>query len=160
MVCSSIFCYWLLRLICLIRLWNQVKHLFAGGFSSPYGNNDEYHEKFQAIKGAPTGSLFSQFCLHALWFGSCNIRGNDNELCTRIKENKLWVYNAHSNICLLIFSWLSAISILWIEFVREVSWCWEELQPLPRITPDDNIDFSTCLIHQKLQLVCFNEIVC
>jgi len=29
----------------------------------------------RAIKGAPLGSLFAQFCLHSLWFGNCNIRG-------------------------------------------------------------------------------------
>lgn len=30
----------------------------------------------RAIKGAPSESLFAQFCLHALWLGNCNIRGN------------------------------------------------------------------------------------
>jgi hypothetical protein len=49
----------------------------AGALATSFGSDDGCHEKFQAIKGAPTGSLFSQFCLHALWFGSCNIRGND-----------------------------------------------------------------------------------
>ncbi|KAM0953812.1 putative Rab3 GTPase-activating protein catalytic subunit [Dioscorea sansibarensis] len=46
-----------------------------------------------------------------------------------------------------------AIAILWIEFVREVRWCWEESQPLPRMPPDLDIDLSSCLIHQKLHLL-------
>lgn len=33
------------------------------------------HKSSRAIKGAPLGSLFAQFCLHSLWFGNCNIRG-------------------------------------------------------------------------------------
>ncbi|CAI9107041.1 OLC1v1006313C1 [Oldenlandia corymbosa var. corymbosa] len=73
----------------------------------------------QAIKGAPLNSLFAQFCLHALWFGNCNIR---------------------------------AIAVLWIEFVHEIRWYWEELQPLPRMPTNGTIDLSTCLIHQKLQM--------
>ncbi|KAK7276040.1 hypothetical protein RIF29_17171 [Crotalaria pallida] len=74
----------------------------------------------QAIKGAPLESLFAQFCLHSLWFGSCNIR---------------------------------AIAVLWVEFVREVRWCWEESQPLPRMPANGSIDLSTCLINQKLQML-------
>ncbi|KAJ6409352.1 hypothetical protein OIU84_008946 [Salix udensis] len=58
------------------------------------------HKISRAIKGAPFGSLFAQFCLHALWVGTCNIR---------------------------------AIAVLWIEFIREVRWCWEESQPLPKM---------------------------
>ncbi|KAL5580672.1 hypothetical protein UlMin_013114 [Ulmus minor] len=46
-----------------------------------------------------------------------------------------------------------AIAVLWIEFVREVRWCWEELQPLPRMPADGSIDLSTCLINQKLQML-------
>lgn len=46
-----------------------------------------------------------------------------------------------------------AIATLWIEFVREVRWCWEESQPLPRMPSDLDIDLSSCLIHQKLHLV-------
>ncbi|KAJ7964238.1 Rab3 GTPase-activating protein catalytic subunit like [Quillaja saponaria] len=74
----------------------------------------------RAIKGAPLGSLFAQFCLHSLWFGNCSIR---------------------------------AIAVLWIEFVREVRWCWEESQPLPRMPVNGSIDLSTCLINQKLQML-------
>ncbi|KAK9756769.1 hypothetical protein RND81_01G120100 [Saponaria officinalis] len=74
----------------------------------------------RAIKGAPSQSLFAQFCLHSLWFGSCNMR---------------------------------AIAMLWIEFVREVRWCWEESQPLPKISVNGPIDLSSCLIHQKLQML-------
>lgn len=43
--------------------------------------------------------------------------------------------------------------MLWIEFVREVRWCWEELQPLPKMPVDASIDLSTCLINQKLKMV-------
>lgn len=28
---------------------------------------------------------------------------------------------------------IRAIAMLWIEFVREVRWCWEESQPLPKM---------------------------
>ncbi|XP_057789479.1 uncharacterized protein LOC131006303 [Salvia miltiorrhiza] len=45
---------------------------------------------------------------------------------------------------------LPPISVLWIEFVREVCWCWEESQPLPRMPSNGPIDLSTCLINQKL----------
>ncbi|XP_058075086.1 uncharacterized protein LOC131223649 [Magnolia sinica] len=48
---------------------------------------------------------------------------------------------------------IRAIATLWIEFVREVRWCWEESQPLPRMLTSVNIDLSTCLIHQKLQML-------
>ncbi|XP_010257061.1 PREDICTED: rab3 GTPase-activating protein catalytic subunit isoform X2 [Nelumbo nucifera] len=78
------------------------------------------HKNSRAIKGAPLDSLFAQFCLHALWIGSCNIR---------------------------------AIAVLWVEFVREVRWYWEESQPLPRMLTNGAIDLSTCLIHQKLQML-------
>ncbi|KAK7289868.1 hypothetical protein RIF29_03864 [Crotalaria pallida] len=81
---------------------------------------DGGHKTSRAIKGAPLYSLFSQFCLHSLWFGNCNIR---------------------------------AISMLWIEFVREVRWCWEESQLLSRMPANGSIDLSTCLINQKLQML-------
>ncbi|KAG2333340.1 hypothetical protein Bca52824_004520 [Brassica carinata] len=48
---------------------------------------------------------------------------------------------------------IRAISFLWIEFVREVRWCWEESQPLPKMPIDGSIDLSTCLINQKLHLL-------
>ncbi|PIN14383.1 hypothetical protein CDL12_12992 [Handroanthus impetiginosus] len=48
---------------------------------------------------------------------------------------------------------IRAIAVLWIEFVREVRWCWEESQPLPRMTANDTIDLSTCLINQKLHML-------
>ncbi|KAI5060135.1 hypothetical protein GOP47_0024555 [Adiantum capillus-veneris] len=84
-------------------------------------DGNKQHEIARAIKGAPTNSLFAQFCLQALWFGNCNI---------------------------------CAISVLWIEFVREVRWCWEEMQPLPRmLKEEENPSFDTCLVHQKLQLL-------
>ncbi|XP_057428857.1 uncharacterized protein LOC130722215 isoform X3 [Lotus japonicus] len=48
---------------------------------------------------------------------------------------------------------IRAIAVLWIEFVREVRWCWEESQPLPRMPANGTIDLSTCLINQKLQML-------
>lgn len=48
---------------------------------------------------------------------------------------------------------IRAIAMLWIEFVREVRWCWDESQPLPRVPVDGTIDLSCCLIHQKLQML-------
>ncbi|XP_027176004.1 rab3 GTPase-activating protein catalytic subunit isoform X1 [Coffea eugenioides] len=81
---------------------------------------DAENKNSRAIKGAPLESLFAQFCLHALWFGNCNIR---------------------------------AIAVLWIEFVREIRWCWEESQPLPRMPTNGTVDLSTCLIYQKLHML-------
>lgn len=46
-----------------------------------------------------------------------------------------------------------AIAVLWIEFVREIRWYWEESQPLPKMPVNGFIDLSTCLINQKLQMV-------
>lgn len=84
-------------------------------------NYVEAESKFgRALKGAPSDSLFAQFCLHALWFGNCNIR---------------------------------AIAVLWIDFVREIRWCWEESEQLPRMKSSSSIDLSACLIHQKLQML-------
>ncbi|XP_031100406.1 rab3 GTPase-activating protein catalytic subunit isoform X2 [Ipomoea triloba] len=53
-----------------------------------------------------------------------------------------------------------AIAVLWIEFVREVRWCWEESQPLPRMPADGVIDLSTSLVNQKLHMlsICINKI--
>ncbi|XP_010520193.1 PREDICTED: rab3 GTPase-activating protein catalytic subunit isoform X2 [Tarenaya hassleriana] len=48
---------------------------------------------------------------------------------------------------------IRAIAVLWIEFVREARWCWEESQPLPKMPVDGSIDLSTCLIYQKLHLL-------
>ncbi|KAL7582915.1 hypothetical protein Lser_V15G42165 [Lactuca serriola] len=48
---------------------------------------------------------------------------------------------------------IRAISVLWIEFIREIRWCWEESQPLPRMPTKAAIDLSTCLVHQKLQML-------
>ncbi|KAK2982727.1 hypothetical protein RJ640_025143 [Escallonia rubra] len=48
---------------------------------------------------------------------------------------------------------IRAIAVLWIEFVREVRWCWEESQPLPRMQANGVIDLSTCLINQKLHML-------
>uniref|UniRef100_A0ACD5XKJ0 Uncharacterized protein n=1 Tax=Avena sativa TaxID=4498 RepID=A0ACD5XKJ0_AVESA len=92
-------------------------------FSDEVGNSNyvEAENKYgRALKGAPSDSLFAQFCLHALWFGNCNIR---------------------------------AISVLWIDFVREIRWCWEESEQLPRMKNTSSIDLCACLIHQKLQML-------
>ncbi|XP_015077019.1 rab3 GTPase-activating protein catalytic subunit isoform X2 [Solanum pennellii] len=48
---------------------------------------------------------------------------------------------------------IRAIAAFWIEFVREVRWCWEESQPLPRMQANGVVDLSTCLIHQKLHML-------
>ncbi|XP_031745160.1 rab3 GTPase-activating protein catalytic subunit isoform X2 [Cucumis sativus] len=48
---------------------------------------------------------------------------------------------------------IRAIATLWVEFVREVRWCWEEVQPLPRMPISSSIDLSSCLINQKLQML-------
>ncbi|CAM6128265.1 unnamed protein product [Calypogeia fissa] len=48
---------------------------------------------------------------------------------------------------------IRAISELWLEFVREVRFCWDECQPLPRVSPDEPPDLAACLLHQKLQLL-------
>ncbi|KAI3470561.1 hypothetical protein Pfo_027224 [Paulownia fortunei] len=54
---------------------------------------------------------------------------------------------------------IRAIGVLWIEFAREVRWCWEESQPLPRMPANDTINLSTCLINQKLHMlaVCIDK---
>ncbi|XP_057548296.1 uncharacterized protein LOC130826744 isoform X3 [Amaranthus tricolor] len=96
-----------------------LKELFHEGVAALVFSKGE-NKSSRAIKGAPSESLFAQFCLHALWLGNCNIR---------------------------------AIAILWIEFIREVRWCWEESQPLPKVTINDTIDLSSCLIYQKLQML-------
>ncbi|KDP45778.1 hypothetical protein JCGZ_17385 [Jatropha curcas] len=96
-----------------------LKDLFHEGSRLPNFSKGE-HKSSRAIKGAPLGSLFAQFCLHSLWVGNCNIR---------------------------------AVAALWIEFIREVRWCWEESQPLPKMPSNGSIDLSTCLINQKLQML-------
>jgi Rab3 GTPase-activating protein catalytic subunit len=45
-----------------------------------------------------------------------------------------------------------AIYLIWKEFLREVRWHWENLIPIPRV-PTETIDWSNCLIYQKLQMV-------
>jgi Rab3 GTPase-activating protein catalytic subunit len=48
--------------------------IFSLGISSSV-NSEVENRNSRVIKGAPLQSLFAQFCLHALWFGNCNIRG-------------------------------------------------------------------------------------
>ncbi|XP_038722871.1 rab3 GTPase-activating protein catalytic subunit isoform X2 [Tripterygium wilfordii] len=57
--------------------------------------------------------------------------------------HSLWISNCN----------IRAIAVLWIEFVREVRWCWEESQPLPKMPANGSIDLSTCLINQKLHML-------
>ncbi|KAH6800442.1 hypothetical protein C2S52_000906 [Perilla frutescens var. hirtella] len=54
---------------------------------------------------------------------------------------------------------IHAIVVLWIEFVWEVLWCWEESQQLPRIPTNGPIDLSNCLINHKLHklVVCMDK---
>ncbi|KAM7258011.1 hypothetical protein ACFE04_013752 [Oxalis oulophora] len=101
------------------RVLKDIFHDVLAGMKPPDFAKGE-HKSSRAIKGAPCQSLFAQFCLHALWFGNCNVR---------------------------------AIAVLWIEFVREVNWCWEETQPLPKMPANGSVDLSTCLINQKLQML-------
>lgn len=96
-----------------------LKDLFHEGLQL-FDFTEVEHKSSRIIKGAPLQSLFTQFCLHSLWFGNCNIR---------------------------------AIAVLWIEFVREVRWCWEESQPLPRMPTNGVINLSTCLVNQKLHML-------
>ncbi|XWS53373.1 hypothetical protein CRYUN_Cryun11dG0152000 [Craigia yunnanensis] len=48
---------------------------------------------------------------------------------------------------------IRAIAVLWIEFVREIRWCWEESQPMPKMLANGSIDLATCLINQKIQML-------
>ena len=67
--------------ICLLIFDVDSLHYFAITSDVMYAGvefsnfTDGGHKTSRAIKGAPRESLFAQFCLHALWFGNCNIRG-------------------------------------------------------------------------------------
>lgn len=37
--------------------------------------------------------------------------------------------------------------------MREIRWYWEESEPLPRVPGNGTIDLSSCILHQKLQMV-------
>ena len=56
----------------------------------------------------------------------------------------------------LIF--MSSYCLLWIEFVREICWCWEESQPLPQRLANGVIDLSTCLGNHKLHMVIIHNL--
>lgn len=126
-----------------------------------------YSEHAQGLKGAPPDSLFSRFCLHALQFGTCNIRGTKKYhhnflalLLPMLHPSRYpSVYQTH---VMRRPSWhfydCTAIAVLWIEFVREVRWCWDEGLRLPRVYVNGSPDLETCLLHQKLQLVMSNFI--
>ncbi|CAI9292662.1 unnamed protein product [Lactuca saligna] len=47
---------------------------------------------------------------------------------------------------------VKAISVLESLLIREVRWCWEESQPLPRMPTKAAIDLSTSLVHKNLQM--------
>lgn len=51
-----------------------IANVMSAGEQLAYFSDGE-HKTSRNIKGAPLDSLFAQFCLHALWFGNCNIRG-------------------------------------------------------------------------------------
>lgn len=70
--------YYLLYFSMLVSL--IVLILLPAGVESPDLTKAE-HKSSRAIKGAPLGSLFAQFCLHSLWFGNCNIRGMYEQKC-------------------------------------------------------------------------------
>ncbi|KAJ4793115.1 Rab3 GTPase-activating protein catalytic subunit [Rhynchospora pubera] len=48
---------------------------------------------------------------------------------------------------------IRAIAVLWIDFVREIRWYWEESEPLPKVSSNGTIDLSCCILHQKLQML-------
>ncbi|CAI9301712.1 unnamed protein product [Lactuca saligna] len=48
---------------------------------------------------------------------------------------------------------VKAISVLESLLIREVRWCWEESQPLPRMPTKAAIDLSTSLVHKNLQML-------
>ena len=51
---------------------------------------------------------------------------------------------------------LSAICLLWKEFIHEIRWHWEQNPPklIPLINiPKDSIDMKRCLIYQKLEMI-------
>lgn len=61
-------CLWILYLIFI----STVPCVISGG---QLNFAEGEHKSSRTLKGAPLESLFAQFCLHALWFGECNIRG-------------------------------------------------------------------------------------
>ena len=48
----------------------------------------------------------------------------------------------------------AGMGVLWSEFVRELRWHWENLVIIPR-TSLPRIQYNSCLIYQKLQMVRF-----
>lgn len=61
----------------------------------------------------------------------------------------------YSALTFLRLHYHAAIAVLWIDFVREVRWCWDEGFRLPRVSVDGSPDLESCLLHQKLQMVMF-----
>ncbi|KAF7802603.1 rab3 GTPase-activating protein catalytic subunit isoform X3 [Senna tora] len=75
---------------------------------------------------------------------SRNINGAPLEsLFAQFCLHSLWFGNCH----------IRAIAVLWIEFVQEVRWCWEESQSLPQMPANGLLDLSTYLINQKLHML-------
>ncbi|GBG62805.1 hypothetical protein CBR_g32390 [Chara braunii] len=60
-----------------------------------------------------------------------------------------------SRFCLhaLRFSNIRAIAVLWLDFVRELRFYWEEGVQLPRLPSTGPPDLGCCLLHQKLQML-------
>ena len=42
---------------------------------------------------------------------------------------------------------------LWNECVKEITWHWAQLRPIPRLPAEQAPDLSFCPLHQKLQLI-------
>lgn len=95
--------------------------LLPAGVESPDLTKAE-HKSSRAIKGAPLGSLFAQFCLHSLWFGNCNIRGmyeNRNAvgvatlLAVKLIVDHIWdiLLNFFSEIYFILVSSLGLVII-------------------------------------------------
>jgi len=47
---------------------------------------------------------------------------------------------------------LHGMALVWFEFVKELRWHWEERVPLPAL-PTNQIDYNSCLLYQKLQML-------
>jgi Rab3 GTPase-activating protein catalytic subunit len=130
-----------------MRIFVFLLFIFSLGTSSS-ANSGVENRNCRVIKGAPLQSLFAQFCLHALWFGNCNIRG-----WFLHKESFLQSCFSYMILYSSIFKYVTAIAVLWIDFVREIRWYWEESELLPRVSGNGTIDLSCCIVHQKLQMV-------
>jgi len=44
------------------------------------------------------------------------------------------------------------MALVWLEFVKELRWHWEERVQIPAVATAQ-IDYNSCLLYQKLQMV-------